>query len=544
MEKRLELSKWEVGTVSAFAALFCASLALYLQGFPLRRYLFYLPEEEAGFQIGTVLIKKGNVTREMLGDPGFRSVETSAPVFNEDTVVSGPNSTAILQLDDGGTIELGENTMVKLNFDSGFSLEGITRARRAAKVQVVSGKVTGQAKARKIILATRNQEEKILTAAEKVPAQIAAAPVAAPVPIPVVSAAPVAIASPSPVPSPSVSVSPSPIAPPLIAWKLQMTSPPANAKLPVPDGSTKAVREVAAQWKIEPANVAPPSLTLVLRRAAREGEGFKEVARNVVPVKKGKARYVWAIKAPGTYEYEVLGDQDSSFAKNRFSIPSEFKSLEPLDPLIGGSSQTSNLITGGERLKKFDLTFRWKPFPGAKDYRIAFQSKPGAKPSFEKTVGGTEYSLNKGKVFSGRILYRIVANLPSGFQVTSDLQPFSFEFMPPIPVIPSHQASIKPKKHDDLSVLLTWQKTNFTESYQVEASTDVGFTKPFFKRKLVENFYILNVPAPGKVYWRVKGFAHGVVSPQSNIAEFTVLDPPPPPAPTANPLERTANPGP
>ncbi len=547
MVRDLELNKWEVGTVAAFAALFLVTFALYTQGFPLRRYLFYLPEEEAGVQIGTVVIKRGNVTREMLGEPGFRSIETSHPVFNEDTVVSGPESTATLQLDDGGTIELGENTMVRLSFDTGFSLEGIRRSGRAAKVKVVSGQVKGVAKERKIVLQARNQEEvKVATSAEAAPVVVQAPPIQVPIPIPaapipVPSAEPLAQASPvavpSELPSPIVSPSPAMLQAAPVNWKLQVASPADDGVYPVPTGSTRAVREVAAQWKVVPAKDAPPAFTLVLRRKdpaqpVAEGEPeFKEVARTAVPVKAGKARYVWAIKAPGIYEYEILGEQDASHAKSRFSIPAEFKAVETLDPLIGGSAQTSNLLRG-ERLKKFDLTFRWKEYPGAESYRISFLPKPGAKPAFEKTVNATEYSLNKGKVFTGRIHYKVVANLPTGFRASSELQPFSFEFMPPIPVIPTHQATITPKKPGDTSVLLTWQKTNFTESYEVEASTDVEFTNPFFRKKLVENFYILKVPQPGKVYWRVKGYANGVVSPQSDIAEFTMQPSPAAPAKT------------
>jgi hypothetical protein len=295
----------------------------------------------------------------------------------------------------------------------------------------------------------------------------------------------------------------------------------------VVDGSAKPVREVPAKWTITPAKSAPPLFTLVLRRQQGEPAEWREVARTAVPVKNGKASYTWAIKAPGNYEYEIFssqGGQDASHAKNQFKVLPEYTALETLDPLIGGSAQTSNLLRG-ERLKSFDLTFRWKPYKDAESYRVTFYSRPGGKPIFEKTVQSSEYSLNKGKVFTGRILYKITANLPLGFRVNSKVTPFSFEFMPPIPVIPSHQATITPKKPDDLSVLLTWQKTNFTESYEIQAATDTEFTNPFFTKKLTENFYILKVPKPGKVYWRVKGYANGVVSPPSDIAEFTLETP-------------------
>jgi hypothetical protein len=72
------------------------------------------------------------------------------------------------------------------------------------------------------------------------------------------------------------------------------------------------------------------------------------------------------------------------------------------------------------------------------------------------------------------------------------------------------------------SVLITWQKTNFTDFYELELAQDAAFAKIITKEKLRDNFYVYRSPVPGKYWWRVRGSSGTTMSPESAPLQFTV----------------------
>lgn len=151
----MDLKKWELGVVIAALILFFGSLAAYLTGIPLRRYLFGIEDEEGQQLIGKVTQSTGTVRREILSAAEFNSIGTGDPLFRHDVVMTDNASTAVLKLDDGSTIQLGPKSMVKLQTEAGFDLTGVNRTTR---VEVVSGEVTGNSAGGKsrVILASHD----------------------------------------------------------------------------------------------------------------------------------------------------------------------------------------------------------------------------------------------------------------------------------------------------------------------------------------------------------------------------------------------------
>jgi hypothetical protein len=136
----------------------------------------------------------------------------------------------------------------------------------------------------------------------------------------------------------------------------------------------------------------------------------------------------------------------------------------------------------------------------------------------------TKYTFNKDKVYSGRIYYRVLANMPGGFVMRSRIEPFSFVFLAPATVIPLDGSVVGPAKlkAEGDSVLFTWQKTNFTEAYELEIARDPEFKSIVQKLKLPENFYAYEHPQAGDYYWRVKSLARNLWSPFSKPAKVSV----------------------
>ena len=71
-------------------------------------------------------------------------------------------------------------------------------------------------------------------------------------------------------------------------------------------------------------------------------------------------------------------------------------------------------------MKNFDITLPWKTFGTTKDYIVSFfTQQDAAAPALQKLITGTSYSMNKNKVFAGRVYYEVSAQLPNGFTVHS-----------------------------------------------------------------------------------------------------------------------------
>ncbi len=279
--------------------------------------------------------------------------------------------------------------------------------------------------------------------------------------------------------------------------------------------------------------VEPRDREIPLRAVLREAGG-KVVHRADLRVQRGKASVAFTVKAPGAYAWEVLPTAEARasaaagkpLARGPFRVRAEFVAIEPLDPLVSGRGLSSNALSEDVVIKDFDISLRWKRYGDVDQYRIRLLRTPdAARPLLEKTVSGTEYKLNKDKVYSGRIFYQVSAALPGGFVAVSEPASFAFDFLPPIPVTPASGSRISLARiaAGTNSVLLTWQKTNFTEAYQIEIAADAAFTKTIVKQKVSENFFLLDAPELGRYWWRLRSLARGAVSTPSKVHELIMV---------------------
>jgi hypothetical protein len=547
--RKFNFKLWEKFLILFSVLLFVTSLGLYVTDFPLRKYIFGLSEEDGQIVVGTLKDKAGTLKRQLLGETSFKNIEAGTTLYNMDVLVTGPDSDAVLQFENGDSIKMGPSTMIRLAFQSSLALDGISRSGR---LDVVSGKVTGQTVKKKIVIASKEGiteikpdtkqtiEIKDIPIRPKVvpPPVIAKAEVPLTAPTPPPLPLPVALPSLVPLPMPSlmaVAPSPSPIPPekrgftPEEAELVKILAPRNGERLAITELTKVAEKPVRLVWKMTPPE---GQAQLTLWRLAKAGGSKverKEIFHKIYSAHRGQGIVLWKALKPGNYEWQITSPEGKplSIDKNtraRFYVEPEFEGIRNIAALVGGKSTTTNKLTG-EIVNNFDITLRWDEYPQADSYKIKFFSSPNSKkPIMEKVSKKAEYKFNKDKIFTGQLYYQVVTPLESGFVVTSNVQKFSFSFLPPALVVPENNVQLSKGTlvKEGNRLLFTWQKTNFTLGYELEIAKDPNFKDIYVKRTLKENYYILPNPPAGQHWWRVRSFSKETSSPMSPPNSFTV----------------------
>lgn len=528
---------WEILLLTFGIALLASAAAVFVSGISVRRYLLgWADEEGRAIRVALLSLKAGAVRRQISNESEFREIEVQSDLYNYDTIVTDAEGGASLSIDGGGVIEMGPTTMIRLAFETRFSLGGISRA---ASVQVVMGDVKGESKegAAPIILKSRDKVVRVSKdRAQSI--KVAAAPLVKATPKPIVTEAPppvpvpVALAppdEPEPSPTPEPSPSPSPSPSPAARMGFEMLTPREGEKLVVEKGSQVAQISVSFQWRVVPPGVV---VQLALRRLPdAANKDAVEVVRKVVQPVGGLGTLPVMIKAPGTYEWSAFDEEgeplklahaSASVVRGTFSVRPDFEGVELLDVLVGGQAMRTNTYSG-KGSEDFDITLRWKPYPDAEKHIVRVYDSPAAqKLVLSRMVDGDSYVFNKDKVFKGALHYRVEAPLESGFLAFSAMRSFNFNFLPPVLMIPTDRTTLSKAETGDDSILLTWQKTNFTDGYELEIAKDPDFTVKLVSRQVKENFYVWKGAPSGRLYWRVRSYAKEVKSAFSRPFSLTV----------------------
>jgi hypothetical protein len=216
------------------------------------------------------------------------------------------------------------------------------------------------------------------------------------------------------------------------------------------------------------------------------------------------------------------------YAKADFYVDPDYRAIQLMAPTVGGVTTTSSAIQD-KLLTQFDIQLQWKPYdvptyPG-KEYVVSiFSDSSAAAPVLQRSVDATVYSLNKNKVFSGKVYYEISRVLANGFIARSPREEFVFEFIPPMPVLPEDKSTVSKQTltNKDHSLLFTWQKTNFTDNYHFELAQDADFKTGLISVTSKSNFFFLKSPKPGTYYWRVESLAGKMKSGPSATSQLVI----------------------
>lgn len=495
--------------------LFSISLFFYLNDVSLRKILFGLTDDDSQVLIGKLVSKTGSIRRQGSGETEFKEIADQSPLYNMDVLVTSETAGAHLEFTNGGSIDLGPNTMVRLAFLTEIAFGGINRF---GKVEVVSGQVKAEAGNQKILVKSLGSQES-LEVAPHANQQIQAKKV---------------FQNPQPLPSPSpsaVPVAPSPTPPPAPTFtaeeaeKVKILLPKKNEQFTVENNARVAQKNIPLVWKMNPENgEAQVTIWKIL-----PGGELKQVFEKIIPAKKGQGKYTFNAQEPGDYHWEIRGPTGKAISteantKSSFGVYPEFIGIKSLSPLFGGKTSTSNKLSG-DLLTDFDIVLRWEQYPQLNQYRIWFGKSPTSNTALlERTVDKPEFSFNKKKIFTGQVYYKVTGKLPNGFIVSSGVQKFTFNFLPPVQMTPEDNANLELRslRREGNRILFTWQKTNFTAGYEIEIAKDPKFTQLFLKRALKENYFVLPAPAEGQYWWRVRGFSKELSSPMSSSFNFKI----------------------
>lgn len=188
-------------------------------------------------------------------------------------------------------------------------------------------------------------------------------------------------------------------------------------------------------------------------------------------------------------------------------------------------TRVSNAFSSSGLKQKLTIRIAWKAYPDVRSYRVVFSQRPDlSRPFLERLVQKNEYILSKESLPALKVFYRIEAVLADGRIGKSAITPFVFDFSPPRLVAPPADFVIASQGADEGegSVMMTWEKTNYTEAYRIEIARDPQFKKVIQRKELKENFVLMRRPSRGEYYWRVRSLAPPVESDPAAVRHFTV----------------------
>ncbi len=511
---RFKTSEWVLLALSL--AVTTGAALIYSTGYPIRNWLFGLESDQVDRPIGKVGAAGGTLRRQLRRNPEFKAIPPEETLYNRDTVVTGPDSTATLEISDAGSIELGPNTMVRLVFAEQTSIGG---ASRAPVVDVIQGSVTGRAQAAPLLLRNKGTIKRIERNSDE--------KVTAPKPEPVKKVARVELP-----PMPSIASLPPPAslpaAPPIAAP--EVAAPPVAPV--ISNAPIKVTRTLAATYEPSASANAPvipldlawsggnPSAPLRLE-ILKEGSNEPIQSQLVQAGGDGKSSWQGEINQAGAFSWRLvredgspaLSDQGSP-VQGQFAIKPEWKKLSPLKPLVGGQEKDNNDFEGGSLKRSPAITFRWKSLVPQELAVLINQTRirvwDAANPKnllMDQKLKGTEVEFSKDRLYLGKLVWQASAPTSDGFVATTGPQEFQVKFNPPNMVEPAQEAIFsrsKMSRSSDGSVLLTWKKTLFTDNYEVEVAEDENFSKVIWKARPKENYALFRSGKNQSFWWRVK----------------------------------------
>lgn len=515
----MAINKKKTAVISLLLLLLIGLVGFFISGDSFRGSIFESASVDGG-KVGVVKAVAGQLKRQPKDSLEFLEAKMNMDLFNEDTVMTGPEDRATVELFDGSVLELDPGSLIRLAFENAAGISGI---HRRVLVDIVAGNIKGDMTKPKLVV---RRAGKIINNAPLLPPKIneSPAPLVQPSEVPS-EAAPTPSAEPSPLPSVSPEPSPSPSAAPspvgLRASDIRITQP---AKT----GSSFSLPARQSPPLKQPLVFEAPSLAddteLVVALFNSEN---KELLKKTVKTAKGRGGILANFERPGNYRVEVLNVDGSPIGEgvsSAFKVLPEFGGIEVDAPLVGGEPIKSNEFTG-KRLEAFAITLRWKPVDGAKNLRV--QVTEAGKRVVDRKVSGTRYLIPKGALSSTNFTYQIRAEFESGYQAISKIEKFAFQFNPPTLALPKNNASVSlrdPEVVKQKGILFSWQRTTFTESYEFEIALDAQFQRIFKKMTLKEhdNFMVFRNLKPATYWWRVKSVSTEMKSTPSFAFKMTV----------------------
>ena len=134
--------------IGFLTVLLLGSVGLYVSGVSLKSLLFGISSQD-GEKVGVVKAVTGQLKRQPKDSLEFLEAKATNDLFNEDTIMTGPEDHATIELFDGSVLELDPGSLVRLSFENAQGVGGI---ERRVLVDIVAGNVKGDTSRPKLVV--------------------------------------------------------------------------------------------------------------------------------------------------------------------------------------------------------------------------------------------------------------------------------------------------------------------------------------------------------------------------------------------------------
>jgi hypothetical protein len=538
-------------------ALTATSSYYYFSGIRLFQLSTSLSRDTNPKSIGKITPLSGTLRVRSTNDADFKEVSKLTEVFNRDVIVTDSSNSALLTLEDGSEIKLEPRTMIQLEFASDLTFSGFDRP---ATVKVVQGSVQAKAKTRRIFLRDRSKTVNVERNSDSSLStrQLSLSEAKAFARSNLGSQDTKILSDIQEIKEPESLTSKSIQERALDEAKQRRASERvAQEKARLENERAEAETKTRLQkfnFKIDGLKEKEVLQAQMIDGVPRVKEDLKilsefpvENLKYKIELKTGKrilkeslkdlihpvTLYSIELNSPGKYEIRIepqRGDQPlkQKAKKIQFYVTQYVPLLEAKTPLVGGHEVMNNQYTG-KLIDQSDITLRWNELGTKQLYRISiYRPDQLKKPVVVQEVSEPRYTLKQSKSLIGKLNYRVTSPLENGFIASSRMSTFEFKFLPPKlqepknGMIRPYQETLGNSEGQIASQVLTWEKTNFTESYEIQISTSDQFDINTQVFESEQNFLAVPLKSRGTYVWRVRSIGKNLKSPFSSPYRFTM----------------------
>ena len=545
---------WEYAAIALSTLVFALMSYFLITNFSLRPILWPSSDESRlASPIGRISSSSGTTLKQGYQQSEFVPLSRNDRVYPLDTLMSGPNSTLKIILNDHSVISLGENSMIRLSFDTALQLSGLNRqtvveifkgsvaAKNEAKVALKlrsQGKTLSAAPGKALLVSANGHSEIIPTGSHVIPAKERLADAAArfkkigAVMVPNKEAPKHSVADiyktmqqkSGEMAAPKTLTKVLPSLKQVKASFPQLWLEPsseirfpqnkASEVEPNDNESVKIGSEVAFRWKS-----APEDATCRLR-ISHAGDTDQVIE---LRADGGTAEIKRAFKKPGTYVWHIEDSKGAVITVRNLHVGLPFRAIPLSDPLLILPDDDEGKWLQGQQGKA--LLFEWRAVQGVKNYRIAIARnlKGSGSELVEKTVNDTKIALPFGKNWEPEQMFLTVTAFgPKNIALQSNTLPFTFTFLPPSPATPANNQTLPSSALIEGAVPLGWKTLTDVSGFTVEIAKDPRFKRVVDTEQIDDNSYRFFPSGSGTYYWRVKSQKEDLSSPYSPTMKFIV----------------------
>jgi len=444
--------------------------------------------------IGTIIFKQKVAERKFSSQALWGRVESKAPVFNFDTIRTGPGASAVVNLQDGTEIHLDEETMVGLELqEKAFSVALVTgkvAAKRPAGIASTAFSITSK----NVGVTMENGEVTLARQGEGVSLQTTAlVTVTSGGQTSLVQADQAALIAPG--------------AAPVVQKQPVSLVEPADQAYAVGGD----VQPVVFRWQT-PAD-SPGTGTLQISRDS----GFSSVERQL-KTNQGQAK---ADLPEGSYSWRVLAPDGTPSASRRLVV------FRAAAPTLAEPQGVQSVADPASAL----VPFSWSKTPDASSYRLEiFEASRRDTPYRSLTT--TLSAVSVPGLPEGRYVWRVVGLYPfANAELPSVVGAFSVEKLQKLqaPGFLAGSSTAVSETKAQFSALaadsvLGWESVPSAETYEVVIAKDPEFKQVVSTTRTTSNS--LHRPTDldsGDYYWRVRALTQDLASDPSAAREFSVV---------------------